>query len=88
LNDLGWDETIDSERVTLTVPPGSWCARLRGCNREAARALGTYVSRPEDEEAIAERNFTASAAFAELLSQLATPPCSADDADAGGEGSR
>jgi len=89
LNDLGWDETIDSERVTLTVPPGELVRTLARLHREAAGALGTYVSRPKDEEAVAERNLTASAAFAELLSQLATVPHPHDrDADDGQEGSR
>jgi hypothetical protein len=72
----------------LTVPPGELVRTLARLHREAAGALGTYVSRPKDEEAVAARNLTASMAFAELLSQLTTPPRSADDADGWGEDSQ
>jgi hypothetical protein len=73
LNDLGWDETIDSDWVTLTVPPGELVRTIARLHREVTGALGTYVSRPKDEEALAERNVTASGALGELLSQLAAP---------------
>ena len=46
LNDLGWDETLDSERVTLTMAPGELVRTLAWLHREAAGALRTYVSRP------------------------------------------
>jgi hypothetical protein len=55
LNDLGWDETIDSERVSLKVPPGELVRTLARLHREAAGALGIYVSHPKDEEEVAER---------------------------------
>ena len=39
LNDLGWDETIGSERVTLTVPPGELVPTSRACTaRPRARS--------------------------------------------------
>ena len=41
LNDLGWDETIDSERVTLAVPPAELVRTRARLQREAAGALGT-----------------------------------------------
>jgi hypothetical protein len=37
LNDLGWDETIDSERVTLTVPPCELVRTLARLHRETGR---------------------------------------------------
>jgi hypothetical protein len=88
LNDLGWDETIDNERVALTVPAGELVRTLARLHREAAGALRTYVSRPKDEEAVAERNVTASEALAELLSRLASGPQPVGDADGGEEGQR
>jgi hypothetical protein len=89
LNDLGWDETIESERVTLTVPPGKLVHILARLHRDAAGALSTYVSRPKDEEAAAERNVTASSALGELMSQLVRAPQAAGPSNDGGEeGSR
>jgi hypothetical protein len=78
LNDLGWEEKTDRERVTLTVPPGELVHTLARLHREAASALGTYVSRPKDEETGAERNLTASTVLAELLQKLASPLHPAD----------
>lgn len=42
LNDLGWDETVDSEQVTLTVPPGELVyggdhAHVSGTRRQRLR---------------------------------------------------
>lgn len=85
LNDLGWDETIDSERVTLTVPPGELVPTLARLHREAAGSLRAYVSRPKDDEAAAERNVTASSALGELLSQLARAPQAIGPSTEGGE---
>jgi hypothetical protein len=57
LNDLGWDETIDRDWVTLTVPPRE-LVRTVARSPGSHRALGTYFSRSKDEEALAERNVT------------------------------
>ncbi len=89
LNDLGWDETVDSERVTLTVPPGELVHTIARLHREAHGALATYVSRPRDEEAAAERDVTASAALGELLTALAGASHTGDrQANGWKEGSR
>src|SRR5918998_2497886 len=67
LSDLGWDETIDSEWGTLTVPPGELVHTIARLHRQVTGALEAYVSRPKDEEAAAERDVTASGALGELL---------------------
>jgi hypothetical protein len=74
MSDLGWDEAIDAEEVTLTVPRAELVGTLARLHREASGALGTYVSRPKNDEAVAERDLTASAALGELLSRLAAAP--------------
>src|ERR671917_1145595 len=50
LNDLGWDETIDSERVTLTVPAGELGLTIARLHRPVTGALETHVSRPKDQD--------------------------------------
>jgi len=73
LEDLGWAETIDHKTVALTAPsdePGRTLARL---HKDAAGSLGTYVSRPKDDEELAQRDLAASEALGEVLSQLARP---------------
>jgi hypothetical protein len=71
LEDLGWSETIDRETVALTVPPRELARTVARLHRDAAGALGAYVSRPKDDEERAQRDVAASDALAELLSQLA-----------------
>jgi hypothetical protein len=71
------------ERIALTVPPGELVHTLARLHPEAtdADALATSVLRPKDEEAVAGRNIAASVALADLLSQLASAPRPADDAN-------
>jgi hypothetical protein len=71
LEDLGWAETIDGETVALTVPPGELTRTLARLHKDAAGSLGTYVSRPKNDEELAERDLAASEALGEILSQLA-----------------
>jgi hypothetical protein len=71
LDDLGWSETIDSARVTLTLPPAELVRTIGRLHRDAAAGLDLYVSRPKDDERIAIRDLAASTAFGELLSELA-----------------
>jgi hypothetical protein len=73
LDDLGWSETIDDETVTLTMPPGELTRTLVRLHKDAAGALNTYVSRPKDDEELAQRDLAASAALGEILSRLAEP---------------
>jgi hypothetical protein len=86
LTDLGWDETIDAERVTLTVPNDELVTILAWLHRKATGALESYVSRPRDDEAVAERDLTAVTTLGELLGQLAA--ASHACAGNGAEGSR
>lgn len=73
LEDLGWAETIDRETVVLTGPPGELARTLARLHKDAAGSLGTYVSRPRDDEEIAQRDLAASEALGEVLSRLALP---------------
>jgi hypothetical protein len=73
LEDLGWAETVDSETVALTVPSNELTRTLARLHKDAAGSLGTYVSRPKDDEELAQRNLAASDAIGEVLSQLAGP---------------
>jgi hypothetical protein len=73
LENLGWAETIDRETVALTVPADELTRTLARLHKDAAGSLGTYVSRPKDDEELAERDLAASEAFGEILSQLARP---------------
>jgi hypothetical protein len=73
LADLGWTETIDHETVALTAPPEELTRTLARLHKDAAGSLGTYVSRPKDEEELAQRDLAASEALGEILSQLAQP---------------
>jgi len=77
LEDLGWAETIDRETVGLTQPPDELTSALARLHKDASGSLGTYVSRPKDEEELAQRDLAASEALGEILSRLAQP---ADDA--------
>jgi hypothetical protein len=88
LNDLGWEETIDSEWVTLTVPPGELVRTIARLHRQVTGALEAYVSRPRDQETAAERDVTASGALGELLSQLAAPQHRVPGGHDGEEGGR
>jgi hypothetical protein len=71
LDDLGWSETIDRDTVTLTVPPDELIRTLTRLHRRAARSLGVYVSRPKDDEELAERDLAASETLGSILGQLA-----------------
>jgi hypothetical protein len=73
LEDLGWADTIDRETVALTVPPDELTRTLARLHKDAAVSLGTYVSRPKDDEELAERDLAASEALGEVLSLLAQP---------------
>lgn len=73
LEDLGWTETSDRETVALTVPPDELTRTLARLHKDAAGSLGTYVSRPKDDEDLAQRDLAASEAVGEILSQLARP---------------
>jgi hypothetical protein len=73
LEDLGWSETIDHETVTLTMPPGELTRTLARLHKDAAGALGVYVSRPKEDEELAQRDLAASEALGEILSRLAEP---------------
>lgn len=71
LDALGWSETIDRERVTLAIAPDELARTVARLHRDASAALETYVSRPKDDEAQAQRELAASEALGEILSQLA-----------------
>ena len=73
LEDLGWADTIDRETVALTVPADELTRTLARLHKDAAGSLGTYVSRPKDDEELAERDLAASEALGEVLSRLARP---------------
>ncbi|HEX7298885.1 MAG TPA: hypothetical protein VF257_07740 [Solirubrobacteraceae bacterium] len=77
LEDLGWSETIDHETVTLTMPLGELTRTLARLHKDAAEALGTYVSRPKADEELAQRDLAASEALGEILSRLAEPAADA-----------
>lgn len=73
LEDLGWSETIDHETVTLTMPPGELTRTLARLHKNAAEALGVYVSRPKEDEEFAQRDLAASDALGDILGRLAEP---------------
>ena len=60
LEDLGWGETIDHDTVELTVQAGELTRTLARLHRAASGSLGSYVSRPKDEEQLAQRDLAAS----------------------------
>lgn len=73
LEDLGWSESIDHETVTLATPPDELTRTLARLHKDAAGALGTYVSRPTADEELAQRDLAVSEALGESLSRLAEP---------------
>jgi hypothetical protein len=73
LEDLGWSENIDHERVTLTMPHDELTRTLARLHNGPAGALGTYVSRPKADEELAQRDLAVSEALGEILSGLAEP---------------
>ncbi len=73
LEDLGWAETIDRDTVSLTQPPEELTSALARLHTEASTSVGAYVSRPKDEEALAERDLAACDALGAILSRLAQP---------------
>jgi hypothetical protein len=79
LEDLGWAETIDDETVALTLAPVELSRALARLHRDASGSLGTYVSRPKDEEELAQRDLAASETLGEILGQLAQPATGDED---------
>lgn len=73
LEDLGWADRIDHDNVVLTQPPDELARTLARLHKDASGSLGTYVSRPKDEEELAQRDLAASEALGDILSQLAQP---------------
>ena len=73
LEDLGWTETIDHATVGITVPPEELTRTLARLHNRAAGSLGTYVSRPKDDEQSAQRDVAAAEAIGEVLGELAAP---------------
>ena len=71
LEDLGWSETIDRDTVVLTLPPDELTRTLVRLHRRAARSLGVYVSRPKDDEELAQRDLAASETLGAILGKLA-----------------
>jgi hypothetical protein len=73
LEDLGWAETIDRDTVSLTQPLEELSSALGRLHQDASGSLGTYVSRPKDDEALAQRDVAACDALGSILSRLAQP---------------
>jgi hypothetical protein len=73
LEDLGWAETIDHETVALTQPPAELTRTLARLHEDPSASLGAYVSRPKDEEELAQRDVAACGALGEILTRLAQP---------------
>jgi hypothetical protein len=73
LEDLGWAEAIEGDTVTLTQPPEELTRTVARLHEDASASVGGYVSRPKDEEELAQRDLAASRALAEILSRLAHP---------------
>jgi predicted transcriptional regulator len=71
LEDLGWAESLDRESVTLTMLSDELTRTLARLHRTAAGSLGSYVSRPKDDEQLAQRDLAASAVLGEILSEAA-----------------
>ena len=63
--------SIDRDTVTLTVPPDELTRTVARLHRRAARSLGVYVSRPKNEEEVAERDLAASETLGAILGKLA-----------------
>jgi hypothetical protein len=81
----GWGETTDRDTLVLTMPAGELARAVARLHRDAVGSLGTYVSRPKEDEATAERDLAASSALAEVLSRIADRDGEPDDK---GEGTR
>jgi hypothetical protein len=79
LEDLGWAEAIEHETVALTLAPAELSRALARLHSDASGSLGIYVSRPKDEEELAQRNVAASEALGEVLGQLAQPSAGEED---------
>jgi hypothetical protein len=71
LEDLGWEEDVDRDKFTLTMPRDELARAVVRLHERANGSLGSYVSRPKEDEEIAERDVAAAAALAELLGKLA-----------------
>jgi hypothetical protein len=71
LDDLGWASECHTQTVTLTMPSDDLARAAARLQRRAADSLESYVSRPKDDEEIAERDVAASAAVGDLLGHLA-----------------
>jgi hypothetical protein len=55
------------------MPPGELTRTLARLHKNAAEALGVYVSRPKEDEEFAQRDLAASKALGENLGRLAEP---------------
>ncbi|MEV4423068.1 hypothetical protein AB0L40_24280 [Patulibacter sp. NPDC049589] len=77
LEDLGWAAQADAETVTLTMASGELTRAFTRLHHDAADALAAYVSRPKEDEEIAQGNLAAADALAAVLGQIAQP--TADD---------
>jgi hypothetical protein len=73
LGDLGWAESIDGDTVSLSQPPEELTRALARLHHHASAAVGAYVSRPKDEEELAQRDLAACDALGSMLSRLAQP---------------
>jgi hypothetical protein len=73
LEDLGWAETIDDETASLTQPREELTHALARLHKDASASVGAYVSRPKDEEALAQRDLAACEALGEILGRLGQP---------------
>jgi len=71
MESLGWTPSTDRDPVTVTVPPDELTRTLARLHKHAAGSLGTYVSRPKDDEEIAQRDLAASEALGDILARLA-----------------
>jgi hypothetical protein len=71
--DLGWSERIDGETVELHLPVSELTRTIARVHEDVAGSLGTYVSRPKADEALAQRDLAASQALGSVLSKLAAP---------------
>jgi hypothetical protein len=74
LDSLGWTKTVEAETVELTVAPAQLAATLVRLHRDAVASLDSYVSRPKDDEALAQQHLLAAETLGELLGQLADAP--------------
>jgi hypothetical protein len=70
LEQLGWAQETDSETVTLEMPHAEFARAVARLHSDAVASLDSYVSRPKDDEALAQRDLAAASAFGQLLHQI------------------